>query len=372
MTLASLVARCLLLPGMTLLRTAERHLGGGSRTVALLLSLLNAACAVATAPLAARLLVRYPAATLPDGEGECEWIEYAGAPADRERTIFWCPGGAFITHDVHETFFALRVLPRLAACGAKPPRILRFRYPLPARKGTTAAAAEIALRTLCAGHSRVVLAGDSAGGHIALDVLLRVRERALACDGPTPPDAPCAALLAYPWLDLTHTSGAHARNASRDAMDVALVDFGAQQYLEHEQYLERERASDAADARQRASLTHTDRVSALESGSVLIVRGERDILADDGPLLAARAAAAGAAPDAVAVHTVDDGVFGVHCGALLPYADLLSAQACEAWVAMASFLSAKFADGARTTTTHSRALSRAHEHHHAPAVQPEP
>ena len=38
----------------------------------------------------------------------------------------------------------------------------------------------------------------------------------------------------------------------------------------------------------------------LKSGSVFIIRGERNILADDGPLLAARAGAAGT----VAVYTV--------------------------------------------------------------------
>lgn len=76
---------------------------------------------------------------------------------------------------------------------------------------------------------------------------------------------------------------------------------------------------------------------------MLIIRGARDILADDGPLLAQRAAEAGAPGMAVQICTVEDGVWGTHCGLLLPFAEQCSRAVRDAFDEMADFVSQSLA-----------------------------
>ena len=58
--------------------------------------------------------------------------------------------------------------------------------------------------------SRIVIAGDSAGGNLALVTLLRARDQGLPLPG--------GAVLLSPWTDLTGSGGSMRTNAKRDPM----------------------------------------------------------------------------------------------------------------------------------------------------------
>ena len=173
---------------------------------------------------------------------------------------------------------------------------------------------------MCPG-KRVVLAGDSAGGHLALDLLLRGD----GGGGPT-----CAAVLAVcPWFDLTHTSAAHTLNAGRDSVHLNLAEHGASTYIAPKSGLA---------ARRAASPAFSDKLGALPARSLFVIVGERECLRDDAETAAQTALAAGAPADAIAIHTVDDSVWGAHCALLLPLAETCSPAVRRAFDAMASFV----------------------------------
>lgn len=312
--------------GAWLCRTAERRFGGSSPLVRLLLVLMGF-LRLLHAWWAAWHLVRSKAAV---AIGEAEWLAYADAPVDERTTILWLPGGAFISEDGFDLGAARALLPRLATRLSKVPRMLVYRYPLPARQTATTDAVAACLKGLCGGH-RVILAGDSAGAFLALQTLLD-REALLAADVP-PRLLGCC--LVCPWLDLTCSSEAHARNAHRDGIQVRLAEHGAATYLSPRGSAG---APPSLEALRAASPAHAPPhvLAALPAGGCLVVRSARDILFDDGALLARSAAAAGAPADAVALHTVDDGVWGVHCGCLLPTAAAHSAAVGAAHDAMAA------------------------------------
>ena len=189
------------------------------------------------------------------------------------------------------------------------PRLLVLRYPLPARASTSAEMVAACLAQLCRGH-RVVLAGDSAGGFLALEAFLRARAVAAMTPSSTTLVGLC---LVCPWLDLTHSSDAHTANRGRDGLHRNLIDHGARVFLGGEDSLEARRAASPVSAPPAT-------LAALPAGSCLAICGARDILRDDCALLVRRAAEARAPEGAVAVHVCDDGVWGIHCGCLLPTA----------------------------------------------------
>ncbi len=127
---------------------------------------------------------------------------------------------------------------------------------------------------LDAGHQAGALAvsGDSAGGGLALALMLTLRDRGDAL--------PCAAALFSPWTDLAGTGASVVDNASRDAMFWApgLVKAGAF-YL----------GAQPADTK-LASPLYAD-LSGLPP--LLVHVGEREILRDDSIRLADRARKAG-------------------------------------------------------------------------------
>ncbi|KAL4865669.1 Alpha/Beta hydrolase protein [Aspergillus spectabilis] len=65
---------------------------------------------------------------------------------------------------------------------------------------------------------RIVIAGQSAGGHLAISCLLR-----LAATGGGLPK-PRSALLLYPWVNLANSSPSFGKNKHRDALDKRLLD----------------------------------------------------------------------------------------------------------------------------------------------------
>jgi monoterpene epsilon-lactone hydrolase len=135
-----------------------------------------------------------------------------------------------------------------------------------------ACAAYLALRARADGCETVILAGDSAGGGLAMATLLRLREQGHVL--------PAGCVLVSPWLDLTLSGSTLVSHADLDPL------------------LSRAMLAGAC----RAYLNGADRSSALLSPldsdlsglpPMLIQVGEREVLLDDSRRLAERGAAHG-------------------------------------------------------------------------------
>jgi cyclohexanone monooxygenase len=157
------------------------------------------------APLPAPGGVRYRADTLGGVPGE--WVEAEGA-APATDTLLYLHGGGFVgcSPRTHRPLTAA-----LARHGLRifvPDYRLAPEHPFPAAPDDALAV----WRALRAQHpgGRLVVAGDSAGGNLALGLLLRLRDAGQA--------RPDAAALFSPATDLTGGSASITLNAERDAM----------------------------------------------------------------------------------------------------------------------------------------------------------
>ena len=153
--------------------------------------------------------VRYTSATLGGVQGE--WVEAEAAvtaPGSPATTLLYLHGGGIVgcsplTHRPLTAAFALQGLRVFV-----PDYRLAPEHPFPAAP-QDALAVYRALRA--AGPAgRLVVAGDSAGGNLALGLLLTLRDAGEAL--------PDAAALFSPALDMTGASPSVTLNASRDAM----------------------------------------------------------------------------------------------------------------------------------------------------------
>ena len=124
------------------------------------------------------------------------------------------------------------------------------------------------------GHApgRIAVAGDSAGGNIALAVTHRLRREGSPLPG--------ALVLYSPWADLGCEGESHQRNAFRDAMVNAASTRACGAYLA--------RATDHRDP--EMSPVHADFAG---FPPMLVIAGAREILVDDARQVGRRAAAAG-------------------------------------------------------------------------------
>lgn len=136
----------------------------------------------------------------------------AGRVADRAARVLYLHGGGHLAGSPRTHVGLLSWLARDARCEVIAPDFrLAPEHPCPAGLED----AEAAWNELVARGTppeKIVLAGDSAGGGLALALLARL------CARGTPP----AGLVAFsPWVDLTGASPSIAENARRDAMLVA-------------------------------------------------------------------------------------------------------------------------------------------------------
>lgn len=146
------------------------------------------------------------------GERPCEWI--AGPGADTRVRILVLPGGAFQFGGLgsHRHFSGL-----LAHLSGYPVLTVDYRkapaYPFPAALDDCAAAFSWLLHNDAAGPGAaefVFVAGDSAGGNLALALSLRQRDaRQRMPDG---------LVLMSPWADLTFSLDSHRTNRERDVV----------------------------------------------------------------------------------------------------------------------------------------------------------
>jgi epsilon-lactone hydrolase len=158
---------------------------------------------------------------------------------------------------------------------------------------------------------RIIIAGDSAGGGLALATLLAAREAGIAL--------PAGAALLSPWTDLTGESATAISRADVDPMLVgARIAHAGQTYL--------------AGADPRNPLASPLFADLRGLPPLLIHVGDAETLLDDSRLLAERARAAGVA---VTLH-VWDGLFHV-----FPIFPAWLPEARKAVAEMASFILAR-------------------------------
>ena len=134
-----------------------------------------------------------------------EWLQTAGKPDSG--VVLYLHGGAYVQGSV-KTHRALAA--RLALASASSTFIVDYRlapeHPHPAALDD-ALAVYLALRALAPDGS-IALAGDSAGGGLAVALALRLKAEGHAC--------PAALVLLSPWTDLTLANATHRTRACVD------------------------------------------------------------------------------------------------------------------------------------------------------------
>jgi acetyl esterase/lipase len=172
----------------------------------------------------ARLLARremYEASTsFAVGEASAWWVEPAGAAANG--VILYFHGGGFIASSraIHEPLLA--ALGRAAgARGLMVDYRLAPEHPVPAALEDCYAAWNFVLSSGI-DPGRVVIAGDSAGGNLAVVTAMRARDEGLPL--------PAALVLMSPVLDLTFSGASVDRNDGLDPMFRATSVRALQQY----------------------------------------------------------------------------------------------------------------------------------------------
>lgn len=218
-------------------------------------------------PLPAPRGVRYREATLGGVRGE--WVE-AEAGAAPAATLLYLHGGGFVgcSPRTHRPITAALALQGLRVF--VPDYRLAPEHPFPAAPLDVQAV----VRALRAQHpgGRLVVAGDSAGGNLALGLMLALKEAGEAL--------PDAAALFSPATDLSGSSASIEVNADRDAMfDGRQLQHLAAAYLQ------------GADAAQPLASPLLGDLSGLPP--LLIHVGQDEALRDDSLRLARQARAAG-------------------------------------------------------------------------------
>ncbi len=197
-----------------------------------------------------------------------EWVEAAGAG---RRTMLYLHGGGYFACSA-ETHRAITVA--WARLGY---RVFAANYRLaPEHCFPTAVEDAVAAYRglLNEGHpaDQMVVAGDSAGGGLALALLVALREAGMPL--------PAAAALFSPWTDLAVTGESVQRNRRRCAMfEAAGLEKGASIYLK--------------DANPRAPLASPLYADLTGLPPLVIHVGADELLRDDSVRLAERARAAG-------------------------------------------------------------------------------
>ena len=121
------------------------------------------------------------------------------------RSVVYCHGGGFVAGiDPYQVRYAARLTSELNA------QVFMPDYPLTPQHSWRDSHEDVVrlIERACATSDRVVVAGDSAGGNIALATALTVRDRG----GPQPSHL----LLLSPWVDLTTSMRSETEAASRD------------------------------------------------------------------------------------------------------------------------------------------------------------
>lgn len=199
-----------------------------------------------------------------------EWL--SPIVADEGRVVLYFHGGGYNigsaeTHRSMLTHLATRARTRVFSADYR----LAPESPYPAAIDDATAAYE-SLLAVGTDPARIIVAGDSAGGGLALALLTRLRDAAVAL--------PAGAVALSPWTDLAGSSASITANEDLDIMlGRPLLHHWATAYL------------DGADPEHpHASPLHAD-LTGLPP--ILVQVGDTEVLLDEGVRFAARAADAG-------------------------------------------------------------------------------
>lgn len=264
-------------------------------------------------PLLRALMVALTRSRLPDGI-ETEWVErpvrgewLRVAHPRRGRALLYFHGGGFFcgTPQTHRAITA-----RLAQLLGYSVFSLDYRlapeHPFPAALDDAIAAWQWLL-SLGFRPDRIWLGGDSAGGGLALALLLACRERGLPF--------PAGALLYSPWTDLTCSTPSVSENAARCAWFMPeQVTFAAEIY-----------AGPASRKDPLLSPLHAD-LHGLPP--LLLHASDSELLRDDSVLLAERARASGVDVHLRLWHGLPHA--WPNFAGLMPEGDLCLAESAEA------------------------------------------
>lgn len=195
----------------------------------------------------------------------CEWLRPRGAEA--RRRVLYLHGGAYLigspaTHRAITTHLARRCAAEVCAVDYR----RAPEHPFPAARDDALA---VCLALLEAGHSprRLLLAGDSAGGHLALSLALELKARGLPL--------PAGLLLFSPWTDLS-CQRLHTPEAGDPLLSRAWLESAVRLLL----------PADAEPGSAALSPLHAD-LAGLPP--LLVQVGEDELLRDDSLRLAQRA-----------------------------------------------------------------------------------
>jgi len=238
-----------------------------------------------------------------------EWI--TPHQVDGPEVVLYLFGGAFVCGSPEDDVsISARLAHHLGRRVCAPRYRLAPEHPFPAARDDAMAV----YRALTAADSRVILCGESAGGNLALGLVIGIAEADLA--------PPLSVALLSPWIDLSHSGDSHT------ALD------GLDPTLSVELFL-----SPASQAYAREHAPASPAISPLFAAlpanmpPTVISSATRDLLLSDSVRLAARLRAAGAAVDL----RVADGLWHVFEW----YPEL--PEAAESVRGIASFLSSHLA-----------------------------
>jgi monoterpene epsilon-lactone hydrolase len=200
----------------------------------------------------------------------CRWVEADGAT--RERIVVFFHGGGYqigspASH--HNVMAALSAACGCAVLGVDYRLAPEHRFPAPVDDALAV------WRWLQASMpaTRIALAGDSAGGNIAIALMTLLRDKSLPL--------PAVAVAMSPWVDLEATGRSFAANAERDPVtqrDVLLL--MARTYL-------------GKGGNARDPLASTLHANLARLAPLLVQAGTHEVLLDDARSLVERAQAQG-------------------------------------------------------------------------------
>lgn len=220
-------------------------------------------------PLPRRLRSRIEVDPASEGGVPGEWLLSRDAPSGGPVLLYFHGGGYVVGRPSMERPFIARIVHAVdGRCFSVDYRLApRHRFPaavddaLAAYRGVVEGGAD---------PSRIVVLGDSAGGGLALALLLRIHDEGIA--------QPAGGVLVSPWLDLTHSGSTVVTNAATDYLPTA-TGRAASAYLGDADPRDRYASPLFADLRGLPPL--------------LVLAGGAEMLLADSTRLAERAVAAG-------------------------------------------------------------------------------
>ncbi|CAK9009871.1 unnamed protein product [Durusdinium trenchii] len=185
------------------------------------------------------------------------------------------------------------------------PPILVLNYKLPAHPEQVKEELEATLRWLRAqGYTEVVIAGDSAGGYLAVQTYLEQSSSQI-----------CGAVGICPPLDLSFTADSHHRNAKSCFLTERFMRYARDSYLQIES---KDGPIAEATARMYSLQPSSDPklVAKLKERPLMLVACEQDPLYDDNAAFAQQAAKVGAAEGVLLCDVRGEATF--HISLLMP------------------------------------------------------